>query len=79
MSYIHAHFTVRYKKYSCTKVTVWMLADARFPRAHKVLASATGCELCRGPLPDFSDVYFFIGPFVADVAFMLVTSVRYRH
>jgi hypothetical protein len=65
---------------SCTKVTLWMLAHVRFPRAAPNGTSATGCKLCRAPLPEFSNVVYFVyGLFVADVAFMVLTSVRYRH
>jgi len=46
---------------------------------HQMGTSATGCKICRVPLPEFSDdVYFVYGLFVADVASVVLTSVRYR-
>jgi len=40
------------------------------------MTNAIGCKLCRAPLPEFSNVVYFVNDlFVADVAVMVLTSL----
>ena len=44
---------------------------------HEMGTSATGCKLCRVPLPEFSNVVYFVyGLFVVGVTFMVLTSIQ---